>query len=119
MRICVFCASTLGNSELYANAAREMGRTLAGKGIELIYGGGRVGLMGVLADAALSTGGTVVGVMPQALVERQIQHTSLTTLHIVASMHERKTLMAEPPRPKSRKLHGSILSFRAISSLRH
>jgi len=89
MRICVFCGSTPGNSELYANAAREMGRTLAGKGIELIYGGGRLGLMGVLADAALSTGGTVVGVMPQALVEREIQHTSLTTLHIVASMHER------------------------------
>ncbi|MGB8029129.1 MAG: TIGR00730 family Rossman fold protein [Terracidiphilus sp.] len=95
MRMCVFCGSTLGNSELYANAAREMGRTLAERGIELIYGGGRVGLMGVLADAALSAGGTVVGVMPKALVEREIQHPSLTTLHIVASMHERKTMMAE------------------------
>jgi uncharacterized protein (TIGR00730 family) len=95
MRICVFCGSSHGNNELYMDAAQEMGRTLAENKIDLIYGGGRVGLMGALADAALSSGGTVVGVMPQALVEREIQHTILTELNIVSSMHERKIKMAE------------------------
>jgi uncharacterized protein (TIGR00730 family) len=95
MRICVFCGSTSGNNELYANAAREMGRTLAARRIELVYGGGRVGLMGALADAALMAGGAVIGVMPRSLVEREIQHTSLTELHTVTTMHERKTKMAE------------------------
>lgn len=95
MRICVFCGSNSGNNELYANAARETGRTLARLGIDLVYGGGRVGLMGMLADAALIEGGRVIGVMPQSLLEREIQHTSLTELHIVATMHERKTRMAE------------------------
>lgn len=95
MRICVFCGSKSGNNELYSNAAREMGRTLAGRSIELIYGGGRVGLMGTLADAALLAGGAVVGVMPQSLVDREIQHAGLTELHIVGTMHERKTKMAE------------------------
>lgn len=95
MRICVFCGSSCGNNELYANAAREMGRTLAQRGIELVYGGGRVGLMGALADAALTAGGAVIGVMPQSLVNREIQYTGLTRLHVVATMHERKTKMAE------------------------
>lgn len=95
MRICVFCGSSCGNNELYANAATEMGRTVAQRGIELVYGGGRVGLMGALADAALAAGGVVIGVMPQSLAEREIQHTRLTELHIVATMHERKTQMAE------------------------
>jgi uncharacterized protein (TIGR00730 family) len=95
MRICVFCGSNYGKNELYADAAREMGRTLARSGIDLVYGGGRVGLMGVLADAALNTGGAVIGVIPRSLVEREIQHTNLTELHIVATMHERKTKMAE------------------------
>jgi uncharacterized protein (TIGR00730 family) len=95
MRICVFCGSSTGNNPLYANAAREVGRTLAENKIDLIYGGGRVGLMGILADAALSAGGTVIGVIPRGLVEREIQHTGLTQLHIVASMHERKIKMAE------------------------
>jgi uncharacterized protein (TIGR00730 family) len=95
MRICVFCGSSFGNNEIYANAAREMGRTLAEHRIVLIYGGGRVGLMGVLADAALHAGGAVVGIIPRSLVEREIQHTSLTELHTVGSMHERKTKMAD------------------------
>ena len=95
MRICVFCGSTFGNNEVYANAAREMGRTLAAHKIGLIYGGGRVGLMGTLADAALNAGGAVIGVIPQSLVEREIQHTGLTELHTVATMHERKSKMAE------------------------
>jgi hypothetical protein len=95
MRICVFCGSHCGNNELYANTAREMGRALAGRGIDLVYGGGRVGLMGELADAALLAGGSVIGVMPRSLVEREIQHTRITELHVVSSMHERKTKMAE------------------------
>jgi uncharacterized protein (TIGR00730 family) len=95
MRICVFCGSNSGNHEVYANAAGEMGRTLAQRKIDVIYGGGRVGLMGALADAALIAGGAVIGVMPRSLVEREIQHTSLTELHTVATMHERKTKMAE------------------------
>jgi uncharacterized protein (TIGR00730 family) len=95
MRICVFCGSNYGNNELYANAAREMGKSLARRRIDLVYGGGRVGLMGALADAALTAGGAVIGVMPRSLVEREIQHTGLTELHIVATRHERKTKMAE------------------------
>jgi uncharacterized protein (TIGR00730 family) len=95
MRICVFCGSHAGNSEIYVNAAREMGRTLANLNIGLVYGGGRVGMMGALADAALLAGGAVTGVMPQSLVDREIQHTGLTELHTVASMHERKTKMAD------------------------
>lgn len=95
MRICVFCGSNSGNKELYASAAREMGQTLAQRKIDLIYGGGRVGLMGALADAALTAGGAVMGVMPRSLVEREIQHLKLSELHIVATMHERKTKMAE------------------------
>jgi uncharacterized protein (TIGR00730 family) len=95
MRICVFCGSKSGNNELYTSAAREMGRSLAQRGIDLVYGGGRVGLMGALADAALLAGGAVIGVIPQSLVQREIQHTGLTELHIVQTMHERKTQMAE------------------------
>lgn len=95
MRICVFCGSSSGNDEAYANAARDLGRTLATQGIDLVYGGGRVGLMGALADAALLAGGAVIGIRPRALVEREIQHVGLTELHTVATMHERKTKMAE------------------------
>lgn len=94
MRICVFCGSSSGKNEAYAQAARDMGTTLAQAGIELVYGGGRVGLMGVIADAALAAGGSVIGVMPQALVDREVQHVSLTELHVVESMHERKTKMS-------------------------
>jgi uncharacterized protein (TIGR00730 family) len=95
MRICVFCGSSAGNNQVYADAARETGRTLARRGIALVYGGGRVGLMGVLADAALGAGGTVIGVIPQSLLEREIQHTGLSDLQVVSTMHERKTKMAD------------------------
>lgn len=95
MRICVFCGSNAGNNQVYADAARETGATLARQGIALVYGGGRVGLMGVLADAALNAGGNVIGVIPRSLLEREIQHTGLSELQVVSSMHERKTKMAE------------------------
>jgi uncharacterized protein (TIGR00730 family) len=94
-RICVFCGSSAGNNQVYADAARETGRTLARHGIALVYGGGRVGLMGVIADAALKAGGTVIGVIPQSLLEREIQQTGLSELQVVSTMHERKTRMAE------------------------
>ena len=93
--VCVFCGSSPGNDPAYAEAARELGRTLAERGNTLVYGGGHVGLMGVVADAALGAGGEVIGVMPRSLVDREIGHTDLTKLHVVRSMHERKALMSE------------------------
>lgn len=93
--VCVFCGSSPGNDPAYAAAARELGRTLAERGNTLVYGGGHVGLMGVVADAALGAGGEVIGVMPRSLVDREIGHTDLTKLHVVRSMHERKALMSE------------------------
>lgn len=93
--VCIFCGSRAGSVPAYASAARSLGDTLARRGITLVYGGGRVGLMGVVADAALKAGGEVIGVMPKALVEREISHESLTKLHVVGSMHERKALMSE------------------------
>ena len=92
---CVFCGSRSGTEPAYDEAARELGRTLAAENITLVYGGGRVGLMGVVAEAALGAGGEVVGVIPQALLEREIAHTGLTDLRVVGSMHERKALMSE------------------------
>jgi len=94
-RICVFCGSSAGENPAYAAVARELGRTLADRGIGVVFGGGKVGLMGVLADAALAAGGEVIGVIPDALVAREIAHTGLSKLHVVRSMHERKTLMAD------------------------
>ena len=94
-RICVFCGSSVGLRPAYAEAARELGRTLAERGVGVVFGGGKVGLMGVLADAALAVGGEAIGVIPQALVAREIGHNGLTKLHVVHSMHERKTLMAD------------------------
>ncbi len=94
-RICVFCGSSVGLRPAYAGAARELGRTLAERGVGVVFGGGKVGLMGVLADAALAAGGEAIGVIPQALVAREIGHNGLTKLHVVHSMHERKTLMAD------------------------
>ena len=91
---CVFCGSRSGTEPAYDEAARELGRTLAAENITLVYGGGRVGLMGVVAEAALGAGGEVVGVIPQALLEREIAHTGLTDLRVVGSMHERKALMS-------------------------
>lgn len=94
-RICVFTGSSPGARPDYADAARELGRVLASRGHELIYGGGRVGLMGVIADAVLADGGKVVGVIPEALAAKEVAHSRLTELRVVQSMHERKATMAE------------------------
>ncbi|MCH1926959.1 TIGR00730 family Rossman fold protein [Shewanella sp. C32] len=93
--VCIFCGSANGNSTEYIDIAKQTGRLLADSNITLIYGGGRVGLMGAVADAALEHGGKVVGVMPRSLVEQEIAHDRLTELHVVDSMHQRKTLMAQ------------------------
>lgn len=93
-RICVFCGSSVGLNPAYADAAREMGRTLVARDLSLVYGGGQVGLMGVIADAVLEAGGEAIGVIPHALNAREIAHHRLTRLHVVDSMHERKALMA-------------------------
>ena len=93
--VCVFCGSREGSRAAYTKAAQRMGATLAKRGIGLVYGGGRVGLMGAVADAVLEEGGQVVGVIPEALVAREVPHDGLTKLHVVGSMHERKMLMAE------------------------
>jgi hypothetical protein len=94
-RICVFCGSNPGASPVYAEAARALGETLAGRGLGLVYGGGNVGLMGIVADAAQAVGGEVIGVIPQALVDREVAHHGLADLRVVGSMHERKALMSE------------------------
>jgi hypothetical protein len=93
-RLCVFCGSQPGRRAAYAQSARSLGRLLVERGIGLVYGGGRVGMMGVLADSVLAGGGEVIGVIPQALVNRELAHTGVTDLRVVASMHERKALMA-------------------------
>jgi hypothetical protein len=94
-RLCVFCGSSAGHDPAYGALAAQMGRTLAQRGIGVVYGGGRIGLMGVLADAALAAGGEVIGVTPKALLEREHGHGGLTDLRVVDSMHTRKALMAE------------------------
>lgn len=94
-RICVFCGASPGNRPGYQSAARRLGKDLADRGIGLVYGGGNVGLMGTIADACLEAGGYVIGVIPQALVDREVAHRGLSDLRIVASMHERKAMMAE------------------------
>jgi uncharacterized protein (TIGR00730 family) len=93
-RLCVFCGSSSGVLPIYAQMARTVGRLLGDRGIELVYGGGNVGLMGILADACLANGGLVTGVIPNFLAGKEIAHTGLTQLHIVDSMHERKAMMA-------------------------
>jgi len=95
MRICVFCGSSPGNLQSYHDAAIDVGELLARENIELIYGGGKVGLMGIVADATLGAGGNVTGVMPRHLVESEISHNGLTTLEVVEDMHERKMKMSE------------------------
>ena len=92
--LCVFCGSAAGVRPDYLAAARALGRAAATRGSAIVYGGARVGLMGAVADAALEAGGTVVGVIPRALVDREVAHDGLTHLHVVASMHERKATMA-------------------------
>jgi uncharacterized protein (TIGR00730 family) len=94
MKICIFCGSSGGHDPAFGNGAAEAARSLALSGATLIYGGGRVGLMGIVADAALGAGGEVVGVMPRALVAREIAHRGLHHLHVVETMHERKTTMS-------------------------
>ncbi len=94
-RLCVFCGSSSGDAPAYTAAARALGTALARRGIGLVYGGASVGLMGAVADAALEAGGDVIGVMPEALAKKELAHAGLTELRIVASMHERKALMAE------------------------
>lgn len=92
--ICVFCGSSFGRGPTYKAAAEALGRLLAERGITLVYGGARVGLMGAVADAVLAAGGKAVGVIPKSMLDREIAHTGLTELHVVNSMHERKALMA-------------------------
>src|SRR5262245_37983849 len=94
-RVCVFCGSSVGTNPAYREAAKAMGALLAKRGIALVYGGGHVGLMGVIADAVLDAGGEVTGVIPHSLAEREIEHRGLTKLHVVDSMHTRKAMMAE------------------------
>jgi uncharacterized protein (TIGR00730 family) len=94
-RIAVYCASNDGAHPTYLDAARAMGTLLAEQGLTVVYGGGRVGLMGALADGALAAGGEVIGVIPHGLVQREVAHHGLTALHVVDSMHERKSLIAE------------------------
>jgi uncharacterized protein (TIGR00730 family) len=93
--ICVFCGASMGRDPAYAAAASVVGETLARRGIHVVYGGSRVGLMGAVADAALAAGGRVTGVIPSTLVEREVAHTGLSDLRVVTTLHERKALMAE------------------------
>ena len=94
-RICVFCGSKLGGDGRYRDAAERLGQALVQRGCSLVYGGGSVGLMGVLADAVLAGGGEVIGVIPQRLATKELLHTGVPTMHVVASMHERKARMEE------------------------
>ncbi|TWT41744.1 LOG family protein YvdD [Phycisphaerae bacterium RAS1] len=94
-RLCVFCGSSNGANPAYADAARRLGRRLAAERIRLVYGGGNVGLMGVLADEVLAHGGEVIGVIPHGLAVKEVAHESLTELHVVDSMHTRKAMMEE------------------------
>ena len=93
--LCVFCGANHGKRPAYRAAAQRLGELLARRGITLVYGGGNVGLMGTVADACLAAGGRVIGVIPRALADKEIAHTGLTEMHVVASMHERKALMAD------------------------
>lgn len=94
-RICVFCGSSFGSRPAYKQAAEQLGKALADRNLGLVYGGGNVGLMGAMADAALAGGGEVIGVIPESLVRREIAHNGLTRLYVVQTMHERKALMAD------------------------
>lgn len=94
-RVCVFCGSSTGSKSIYAETAQNLGKLLAQNNIGLVYGGGRVGLMGILADSALAASGEVIGVIPKGLFEREVAHTGLTELRFVDSMHQRKAMMEE------------------------
>lgn len=94
-RLAVYCGSSPGGDPAYADAARALGREMAARGIGLVFGGGHVGLMGTIADAVLAAGGEAIGVIPTALRDKELAHKGCTELHIVATMHERKALMAD------------------------
>lgn len=94
-RICIFCGSAVGARPAYAEAAREVGREVARRGIGLVYGGGAVGLMGIVADAALTAGAEVIGVIPHGLLKREVGHGGGVEMHIVDTMHQRKAMMAD------------------------
>lgn len=93
--ICVFAGSSVGSRKEYSDAAVRLGKLIADRGIHLVYGGGNIGLMRVIADSVLDNGGKVTGVMPKSIVEKEIAHRQITELHIVDTMHQRKALMAE------------------------
>jgi len=93
--VCVYCGSSMGAKPVYAQAAQAFGRALVAAGCSLVYGGGRVGLMGVIADEVLAAGGRVVGVIPELLVDKEVGHRGLTELHVVPDMHQRKRMMAD------------------------
>jgi uncharacterized protein (TIGR00730 family) len=93
--ICLFCGSSTGNKDVYRRTARKLVGELVKRNIGIVYGGGKVGLMGEIADAVLELGGRVIGVMPRHLVEKEIAHKGLTALHVVETIHERKRLMSE------------------------
>jgi len=92
--VCVFCGSNDGNRPLYRDVAAAVAGALVARGVRIVYGGGRVGCMGTLADAALAAGGEVVGIIPRALEAREVAHHGLTAMHVVETMHERKAMMA-------------------------
>ncbi len=94
-KICVFCGSSSGGKPIYLETAKKLGKELSEQGFELIYGGARIGLMGAIADEVLRYGGKVIGVIPKDLMDREVAHLGLTKLHVVASMHDRKALMAD------------------------
>ncbi len=94
-RLAVYCGSALPTDPVYVESARQVGRTLAGRGIGVVYGGGRLGLMGAVADAALEAGGEVIGVIPEALVRAEVAHQGCTELHVVQTMHQRKALFTD------------------------
>ena len=94
-RVCVFCGASTGVREEYGDAARKLAAALARRGLGLVYGGGKVGLMGLLADSMLQAGGEVIGVIPQHLVAKEVAHRGVTELHIVDTMHQRKAMMNE------------------------
>lgn len=94
-RLAVYCGSASGNNPAFADIARATARAMVGCGVDLVYGGGRLGLMGVIADAVLELGGKVYGVIPQALVDIEVAHPGLTELHVVPNMHERKARMTD------------------------
>ena len=94
-RLCVFCGSSHGSNPAYAEAAKNLGAELARRGIALVYGGGNVGLMGVVADGVLAAGGQVIGVIPEALMAKELGHKGIQDLRVVKTMHERKAMMAE------------------------